>query len=51
MVDLEVHLEVDLDMVITDNIINNKIKLMMMKNRMRSRDIDIYCFARWQLVR
>ncbi|KAM3134056.1 hypothetical protein pb186bvf_013782, partial [Paramecium bursaria] len=47
MVDLEVHLEVDLDMVITDNTIH-KIKLMMMKNRMRYKDIDIYCCARQQ---
>ena len=46
MEDLEMHLEVDLDMVITDNTTINKIKLMMMKNRMRFKDIDIYCYAR-----
>ena len=51
MVDLEMHLVdlvdlVDLDMEITDNTINNKIKPMMMKNRMRFKDIDICCYVK-----
>ena len=45
MGDFKMHLEVDLDMVIIDNTIN-KINFMMMKNRMRSKDINTYCFAK-----